>query len=240
VRVQLRRDGVLVGVDDRREEEPQLQDDEDEVLHVAHVDVIADMRIATAAVKKYSARNAMGSKPEVGVVRRVLDDEQVQTEDAELDEEVERRGAHVGEREDLAGERDLLHESGPHDDDAGRGTERRVEHVPHDHAREEIDDEVGDAVLEELREDQPVDGEVSDGVSIDQTMPSAEFLYLMRMSDLIRLIRSSRRFQRFRSRVARLSRALTTRKASSSNERRATRVVEPSLTRRLGERPNVQ
>src|ERR1039458_6663053 len=80
----------------------------------------------------------------------------------------------------------------------------------------------------------------SDGVSIDQTMPKAEFLYLIRMSDLIRLNRSSRRFQRLRSLVRRLSRALTTRNASFSNERRSTRVDEPSLTRRLGERPNVQ
>src|SRR5674476_309624 len=81
---------------------------------------------------------------------------------------------------------------------------------------------------------------VNAGDSIDQNRPSAEPLYLMRMSEVMRLVSNSRRDERLRSRVGKLARALTTRTGASSSRRRSTPADVSSSTRSLGEQPNDQ
>src|ERR1700689_3221971 len=78
------------------------------------------------------------------------------------------------------------------------------------------------------------------GASMDQKMPNSELLYLMRMSDVMRLVSNSRRLVRFLNRVHRLGRALKTRTGASSIERRGAPADAALSTRPLGESPNAQ
>src|SRR5450631_1116107 len=74
----------------------------------------------------------------------VADDQQEYPEHAELNHEVDDRGTDVGERENLARERNLLHQSRAVHNDTGGAAHGSLEHVPDDEAAEEVDDEIGD------------------------------------------------------------------------------------------------
>ena len=209
--VQVGRDGVLVGVDDRREPEPELQEHLDQVLHVAQVDVDRRHHDRQRRGQEVAARRTRSAGSREAPGRRVAEGRDEDDEHRQLDEEVDHGGADVGERQDLARKRDLLHERRAVDDDpvAVVIELRNMFHTMSPEKR--YDHEVRDAVLQEDGEDQEVDREREGGMSIDHKSPSAEFLYLMRMSDEMRPTSSSRRDHRMASRRPSATRALTTR-----------------------------
>ena len=127
------------------------------MLDVTQVDVERRHDHGQRRGKEVEGREGDGQDPHVPPRRLVSDDQQDQRQDAELDAEVDDRRAHVRQRQDLPGKRDLLHQSGAVDDDARRGIDGRLEHVPDHQTGEEVDEEAGNAVLQENRKDQKVD-----------------------------------------------------------------------------------
>ena len=152
-------DLLLVGVHDRAGPEPGGEDDLDQVLGVAQVDV--DRRQEDRDGRGQDDARDEGEDhhgQEFQVGRRVQGDHEDDQHD-HLEEEEDAGRSHCRQGEDLAGERDLLHDAGVvhHDARAGEHTER--EEVPQQQPGEEEDDEVRHLVAEHDLEHDVVDGQ---------------------------------------------------------------------------------
>src|SRR3974390_684452 len=156
---QPRLDLGLERVDDRTGPEPGGQDNLNEVLGVPQVHVHRGQEHGDGGGEDDTGDQSQEQHREVREVgHRVQDDEEDPQHDGLEQEEAAGR-ADRGQRQDLPGERDLLHDAAVGDHGAGAREHAELKEVPQQQAGEEEYDEVRDAVLEDDGEHDPVDRE---------------------------------------------------------------------------------
>ena len=148
----------------RREPEPREQRELEEVRGIAQVHVERREQDAEGAREQEDADQRERDQRHVGPRDVPTHDEERDDEHETLEEEVHERGADRGEWEDLARERDLVHDAGVGDDRSGRAGEPRREQVPHEQTREQEERERGDRGLQDDLERDVEDDEVEQRV----------------------------------------------------------------------------
>src|SRR5205807_2242170 len=155
--------GGVDRVDDRRHPEPEEQKDLEQVLDVAQVHVGGGQKQAHRRHEHHEDHERDRQEKQVGAEEVEAEHQKGAEEHDQLQDEVHKAGADGGQGEDLAREVDLLDQP-PVAGDRDRGCPQGgAEEVPSHQAGEEVEGEVGDARLQELPEDDPVDHQEEQG-----------------------------------------------------------------------------